>query len=110
MSTKIWTKEEISNGIIASNSWVERGVVAIYNKQTEEEKIIDNTTKKNGVGYSGADAHLMSYYAKWILSGKNLSGKHLEKARKKILKYVGQLTKIANHEIWLCINTFHKNF
>ena len=41
----------------------------------------------------------MSYCAKWILSGKHLSGEHLNKARKHILKYSGQLEKIANGEI-----------
>lgn len=99
MSTKIWTKEKISNGILSNNSWVERGVVAIYNKQTEDEKMVEDTIKKNGVGYSGADAKLMTYYAKWIISGKHLSGNHLEKARKRILKYTTQLTKIANKEL-----------
>ena len=99
MTTKIWTKEEILSGIQTNNKWVERGVVAIYNKQTEDEKMTESTNKKNGIGYSGCDAHLMSYYAKWILSGKSLSGKHLEKARKKISKYANQLTKIANKEI-----------
>ena len=38
MTTKIWTKEEILSGIQTNNKWVERGVVAIYNKQTEDEK------------------------------------------------------------------------
>lgn len=97
---KIWTKEEILEGLKSNNSWVEKAVLAIFNKQTIEEQISDSTRKSNNMGYNSSDARLMSYYAKWIQSGKKLTGCHLEKARKKIYKYSGQLTKIANGEIW----------
>jgi hypothetical protein len=78
---------------------VERAIVAIYNRQTADEKSSQNTTHSNGVGFSGADASLGSYYAKWILSGRNLTGNHLSKARMMSQKYVRQLVEIATARI-----------
>jgi len=93
-----WNQESIKAKLLTDNVWLERAVVALYKKQTQSEKAVRATTEHNGVGYNYADARLMSYYATWILSGKKLSGHHLEKARNKILKYTGQLTRIANGE------------
>ncbi len=93
---KIWTPEDIRALLIKSDRAVERGIVAIYNRQTEDEKEIEETTVHNGIGFSGAHANSGSYFARWILSGRNLSGKHLDKARNLIVKYRKQLANIAN--------------
>ena len=42
------------------------------------------------------DTDYLSYLAQWIESGKPLNGKHLRKARALMMKYAGQLVKIAN--------------
>ena len=49
----------------------------------------------NGVGFSSCDANKLSYYAKWILAGKHLSGKYLEDALKKLLKYSKQAIRLS---------------
>ncbi|MCI0525954.1 MAG: hypothetical protein L0Y56_00675 [Nitrospira sp.] len=74
---------------------VERAIIAIYSRQTQEEQVSESTLRLNGIGFSGADARLGSYYARWIQNGKRLSGKHLERARKMTLKYRKQLLEIA---------------
>ena len=96
---KVWTRDEIKAQILADDRWVERAIVAIYNKQTSHEQAIGSTTVHNGVGFAHCHANLGSYYARWIKSDKMLSGRHLDKGRKIALRYVGQLTKIANGEI-----------
>lgn len=75
---------------------VDRAIAAIYNRQTYDERKIGKTTVRNGVGFSGAHARLGTYYAKWVLSGKRLSGNHLAKARVIAKHYAGQLAAIAN--------------
>jgi len=95
----MYTKEKIKELIVTSDKAVERGLVAIFNLQTFDERKSEETREKNGVGFSAFDAPIGSYYAKWIKSGKHLNGRHLIKARKLILKYIGQLTKIANKKI-----------
>lgn len=78
---------------------VERAIVAIYNRQTDDEQRSEDTKHLNGIGFTGADARLGSYYAKWILSGKHLNGNHLNKARLMSLKYVRQLCEIASSKV-----------
>jgi len=99
MMEKIWTKEEIKKNLLISKTWLTKAIIAIYNKQTESEKYSEITSLYNKVGFSAFDAPRLSYYAKWLLSGRSLSGRHLDIARKKMLRYSKQLAKIANGEI-----------
>jgi hypothetical protein len=78
---------------------VERAILAIYACQTADEQATKTTRHSNGRGFSGADASLGSYYARWILEGKHLSGRHLARARTMSLKYVGQLADIAKNRM-----------
>lgn len=85
----------IKHKLFTDQKWLERGIVAIFEKQTHDEQRVENSIVYNKVGFSGYDAKSMSYYAKWIMSGHHLNGKHLEKAKLKMLKYANQLAKIA---------------
>lgn len=93
---RTWTMQEIKVKILTDQRWLERAVVAIYRRQTSQEQISETTLDHNCRGFSAFDAKMGTYYAKWIQGGKNLSGKHLEKAKKMMQKYVGQLEKVAN--------------
>lgn len=96
---KEWSREEIEENLKKSQEWVERGIVAIWNLQTQEEKSKGYTKDNNGVGFNGIDSEFMSSLAEWIKSDKKLSAKQLKFGREKLMKYAGQLTKIANGEI-----------
>jgi len=93
------TKTEIKTLIMTNQRWVERAILAIFRKQTEREQSTEDTIDRNGVGFTAYDARKLSYYAKWILSGRHLSGKFLQDAFKKTGKYAGQLEKISKGEI-----------
>ena len=92
----MYSKEQIKEKILSDQRWLERSVVAIYRLQTVSEQNHDSTELKNGVGFSGAHAHVCSYMAKWILKGNHLSGKYLDKAKKIMPHYTKQLERIAN--------------
>lgn len=96
---KIWTRTEIVQLLSNNNVAVERAMTAIWNHQTSSEKSESNTKVNNGVGFSASTVNSGSYYAKWVNSGKRLSGKHLERARKIAIHHSGQLTLIANGKI-----------
>jgi len=96
MPEKIWTKEEIREKLVESDNWVEKGLLAIYKYQTESEKSSEQTIDKNNVGFNGVDGGIMSSFAKWVLKGRKLTIKQMKITRKKILKYSGQLARIAN--------------
>ena len=99
MENKVWTKAEIEELINKSNNAVERGIVAIFNRQTSVEKRIEDSRYVNNIGFSAAHAKRGTYYAKWVLAGKRLNNGHLDKGRELISHYASQLVKISNKEI-----------
>jgi hypothetical protein len=105
---KTWTKDDIHTNLVDHDNWVYRGVVALYERQTDEEKEIGDTKVRNNVGFNGRDAQIMTSFARQIIKWNGikfrkhptpLSKKQLCIARKRILKYSGQLAKIANGEL-----------
>lgn len=96
MTTKTWTRDMIDALISVNDRAVERGIVQLFNLQTSDERRAECTKLNNGVGFNSCSARSGTYYAKWVLSGKHLTGAHLEKARKIVLKHSRQLVDIAN--------------
>ena len=96
---KVWTRAEIEEKITKDQAWLERAILALYEYQTLDERKAEISVEENNVGFNKPDAGRLSYYAKWIMNGKHLSGPHIEIARNKIQKYCGQLTKIANNKV-----------
>lgn len=96
---KTWTKTEIQNLLSTNNTMVIRSLLQIYNRQTDDEKTYKETAYNNGIGFNGCDANIMSNMAEFYLKKGYLSNNQINIVRKKIMKYSGQLTKIANKEI-----------
>jgi hypothetical protein len=92
-----WTSEVITEKLKENPVWVERGLVAIFKLQTGDEQATEQTRWRNGKGFSAFHAQLGSYYARWVMDGKHLTGKHLDKGRSIIIHYSKQLAQIANH-------------
>lgn len=96
-----WTKAEIRTMLESDNIWLCRGLVAIFDKQTAEEQRDGRTEVDNGIGFNGVDAEILTNFALRIKNPERgfLSAKQLPIARKKMLKYAGQLCKIANGDV-----------
>ncbi len=92
---KVWTKAEIKAKLATNNGWLIRGLLAIFSRQTASEQEAGVTSEDNGIGFNGADAEILSSYAKFYKKNGYLSPKQREIARKKMLKYAGQLADIA---------------
>jgi len=90
------TKETIKELLIRNDQAVARGIMAFFALQTADEQQAESTNKNNGVGFNGSDAPILSSFAKQLQNGRTMSDRQMELARKKIIKYAGQLTKIAN--------------
>ena len=99
MGQKQWTKEEIKENIVKDDKWMERGLVAIFNKQTADEQSSERTKHHNNVGFNKIDSYIMSSFAKFLITSGFLTPKQKVIARKKLLKYSSQLSRIANGEI-----------
>jgi hypothetical protein len=103
----MYTKESIRTLLETSDLAVERGLLALYDRQTVDEQSMEATCHRNGVGFSAFDAEFLSGLAVQIQKrldagnrpGCCLSSKQLLCARKKILRYAGQLAEIANSKV-----------
>ena len=96
---KVWTKDEIKGLIESRDDAVIRGMRRIYDLQTDDEKENGGTYYNNGVGFSGVDGDIMRSFVKFQNKTNFLTVKQMTIARKKMLKYAGQLTKVVNKEI-----------
>lgn len=93
------TKESIKTLLEDRMDAVLRGLLVIDALQTETERQVGDSVVLNGVGWSGTDAEFMSSLARQYRQRGTLSDKQKHWARKKLMKYAGQLAKVANGEI-----------
>lgn len=96
MKKNTWNKELIKQKLETDDRWLIRGMLSIFEFQTYDEQNSEQTTRHNRVGFTPADAQYLSscvkYYNRW---GK-LTDKQMVYVRKRMMKYAGQLTRIAN--------------
>lgn len=71
-------------------------MIALYKRQTEDEKRDRDTKHSNARGFSVAHSARGSYYARWVLKGNHLTGSYLYHARQMAIYYARQLSEIAN--------------
>lgn len=88
---RLYDESRIELLIDTNPVFLTRALVKIYDRQTRDEKDTKNTRHFNGVGFNAAHASKMSYYARWVLSGRSLSGTHLEKCKQTLKKYRKQI-------------------
>jgi hypothetical protein len=89
------TKDEILKLLTESDRAVERAVLAIYARQTADERAIEATTMHNGMGFGAFDAEFLTSLAKRLESGRHLTPEQMKHARKKMLRYTRQLIEVA---------------
>ena len=86
----------VQENLQCSQKWLLRGIVAIFERQTADEANQEIVRYRNGVGFGAADCEILSSFAKTILRRGCLSSKQLLVARKLMMKYAGQLVRIAH--------------
>jgi hypothetical protein len=94
------TKGEIRAKLAVDNRWLERGILALDARQTDDERQSRQTVYDNDRGWNAADASLGGYLANYIRrcrrpEGQRLTGEWVARARAMMYKYAGQLARIA---------------
>ena len=96
------TKAQIQNFVKAKLSsdqvWAKRALLRIYEYQTEDEKMAEETELNNGVGFTGVDGKILSSFAKQLKRTGSLSPKQTVLLMKKMPKYWAQIVKISDTE------------
>lgn len=92
-----YTIEIVKEKLSTNRLWIERAIVALYNRQTEDEKEGRFTAEDNGVGFNAFDSPFLSNLAEWLIAGKNnghLTNNQLDVAKKKMPKYAKQILSL----------------
>lgn len=101
----MWTKETIQRLLATNDLAVERAIVVIYDRQTQDEKRDSDTKHDNYRGFRSNHASTGSFLARIILKGWGQPGgrkkthlfpEKLAKARKIAMQYHRQLCEVAN--------------
>lgn len=95
-TTVTYTVDVVRHKLKTDTKWVEAAILRLFDFQTADEQNAEIAKYRNGKGFNGSDARRLSYYAKWIKSGRHLSGKHLEVAHKRVPKYASQILELIN--------------
>lgn len=93
-----YTKDQIKQLLLKSDKAVLRGLAVIYGRQTRDEQDSEFTKHNNGIGFSGFDANFLTSLAKQVEQRGYLTPKQMVYARKRMLRYAGQLAKVANEK------------
>jgi hypothetical protein len=121
----LYTKEQIlaaefdaAKGMVLHNimldsqdgkRWLLKGLLALYARQTEDEKSAELTKHLNEKGFNSADSFQLSGFSRQVLEWQRspalqrkwespLSWKQWMKLRQRMRKYAGQLTRIAREK------------
>lgn len=96
-TARTWTVSEVFFHINSSDKALTQAIIALYERQTSDEKVVKGTKYDNGRGFNIADAKLLSSYAQHaIKTGAVITGEWATEARCRLPKYRIQLVEIAN--------------
>ena len=87
-----YLREKLANDI----RWSVKGLLRVYENQTADEQNSGTTKYHNGIGFTGADADILSSFAEQVKKGRQLSEKQRKILFKKMPRYARQLEQAAN--------------
>ena len=104
-----YTRASIYAMLLGNNEALERAILAIQSRQTEDEQAAQFTKHQNGMGWNAHDAPIGGSLAQWITKGaaprakggygkalgRTLTDKQRVMALRMIRKYTGQLLAVA---------------
>ena len=76
-----------------NDAWALRGLVRIFENQTEDEQAHATVSHNNGIGFTGIDGEFLTSLAKQYQKNGSLSAKQMVHVFKKMPKYAKQLVE-----------------
>lgn len=96
--TKTKMRKFVKHKLQTSRSWMLRGLVVIFNRQTLSEQTSETTHDHNNRGFTATDAEFLTSLAKQHLKGRVLSQKQMSYLAKIMPKYWAQILEVADVE------------
>jgi len=94
LKTKKARIEYVREALAKDVRWAQRGLIRIFENQTEDEQQHGDVVEDNGLGFTGTDADFLTSLAKQLIERGTLSPKQMVHVHKKMPKYGAQL---VNH-------------
>jgi hypothetical protein len=88
-------KTTIHSLLMSNNHAVELVILGLYARQTVGEQHTSTTIESNGRGFNYHHAEYGTYLAKWLQSGRHLTGSHLVRARRMSCFYWRQVSEMS---------------
>jgi hypothetical protein len=96
--TKKLKGEYIKTKLATVPAWALRGLMVVYNNQTETEKAIEATSAHNNIGFTGTDGHFFTSLAKQYERRGSLSEKQMGFVMKRMKKYWKQIMSVTDEK------------
>lgn len=93
--TQAQWKDQLHDLLKHSDKAVERAIVVIYDGQSDDEKRKGRSLAYNNIGFNRVDTEPLSIMAEQLLSGRHLTSRQLNEARRKMPKYWRQLMNVS---------------
>ena len=93
----MYTKEQIQENITTNIKWMVRTIEILFDRQTLDEQETKTTGHNNGMGFTGADAYILTSFYEQIQKRRDrkitplLSEKQIQMCQKKLPKYWRQV-------------------
>lgn len=78
---------QVVDSLQTSNAAVEKAIKILFERQTWAERAASQTLEDNYLGVRHNHARRVTYYGRWLASGRKLTGLHLERARTLAMTY-----------------------
>lgn len=94
--TKKKITEFVKHKLATDKKWAIRAMLKIYEFQTAHEQNTGSACYLNGVGFSGADAEILTSFVKFYKVKRYLTDKQMKIVFKKISRYHRQIISISD--------------
>lgn len=98
MGNKVWSENQINDLLCTNNRAVIRGLLAIDKGHKENNLALQEGKELNNIDFNHEDYDLFISFVDFYNNYGYLSPKQIKILRKELMKYIPQLTMIANKE------------
>lgn len=91
-------QEAYLKSLLSQDKGARRGLLLIFENQTEDEQNSECTMSHNNIGFTGVDGEILSSFAKQFIQRGSLSPKQMNLLKKKMPKYWRQILPISDQE------------
>ena len=85
--------EQLRHRLASNDRWALRALIRIYQNQTADEQCRETTIERNGIGFTGPDAEILTSFARQYQRRGGLSERQMIILRRRIPAYARQIVQ-----------------